>query len=79
MTERHSHLSPGHKTKAIKALDGLLSGPIVQMDTQVSKIVSWRPTAKAEAFAKMDGTGYTNLALLRDGEMVSQRTLNPLF
>ena len=79
MTERYSHLSPNHKTKAIKALDGLLSGPTVQMDTQVDKPVSEGPLAKAEAFAKIDGTVNTISTLLRDGEMVSQRTLNPLF
>ena len=77
MTERYSHLAPAHKSRAIKALDSIV--PAFQMDTQVDKTAERKSVAEAEAFAKIDGNYYENCDLFPGGEMVSQRTLNPLF
>ena len=77
MTERYSHLAPAHKSRAIKALDSIV--PAFQMDTQVDKTAGRGSASEADAFAKIAENTYENSNLFPGGEMVSQRTLNPLF
>ncbi len=76
MTERYSHLSPDHKARAIKVLDSLVAN---EVDTLMPPEPPTSPTQEAEAYAKNVANARQKSILLPGGEMVSQRTLNPLF
>ena len=56
MTQRYAHLSPQHRQKAIRALDGLTGA--IRVDTQVDTWAENGRMREAEAFAKISADNY---------------------